>query len=250
MQQTKIIGILFFLNLCFIASVFSQKRIPVFISGEDGYKTYRIPAIIKAPNNDLLAFCEGRVASSNDFGNVDIVMKRSTDQGKTWSKLDIIVNNDSLQAGNSAPVLDLYDPEFPEGKIYLFYNTGNNHEGEVRKGNGLREVWYKTSINNGLNWSDPVNITLQTHRPKYPSIHTAYNFTEDWRSYANTPGHALQIQSGIYKGRIFIAANHSEGPPKNKFQDYYAHAYYSDDHGKTFHLSEIVNIPSSYRKLP
>ena len=245
MQQTKILGIFFFLNLCFIASVFSQKRIPVFISGEDGYKTYRIPAIIKAPNNDLLAFCEGRVASSNDFGNVDIVMKRSTDQGKTWSKLDIIVNNDSLQAGNSAPVLDLYDPEFPEGKIYLFYNTGNNHEGEVRKGNGLREVWFKTSTNNGMSWSDPVNITLKTHRPKYPSINVAYNFTEDWRSYANTPGHALQIQSGIYKGRIFIAANHSEGPPKNKFQDYYAHAYYSDDHGKTFHLSESLQISGS-----
>jgi sialidase-1 len=107
MQQSKLLGILFFLNLCFIANLFSQKRIPVFIAGNDGYKSYRIPAIVKAPNNDLLAFCEGRVASSNDFGNVDIVMKRSADQGKTWSKLHIIVNNDSLQASNSAPVVDL-----------------------------------------------------------------------------------------------------------------------------------------------
>lgn len=245
MQQTKIIGILFFVNLCLIVSVFSQKRIPVFIAGKDGYKSYRIPAIIKAPNNDLLAFCEGRVASSNDFGNVDIVMKRSADQGKTWSKLDIIVNNDSLQAGNSAPVVDLSDPAFPAGKIYLFYNTGNNHEGEVRKGNGLREVWFKTSTNNGLSWSDPVNITEQTHRPKYPSKNLAYHFSEDWRSYANTPGHAMQIQSGKYKGRIFIAANHSAGNPKNKFEDYHAHAYYTDDHGKTFHLSESLKTQGS-----
>ena len=50
------------------------------------------------------------------------------------------------------------------------------HEGEVRKGNGLREVWYKTSIDNGVTWSDAVNITTQVHRPKQPQINTAYNF--------------------------------------------------------------------------
>lgn len=244
-MHTKTIGMLVFLNLWFFAKAFSQESIPVFIAGKDGYTTYRIPAIIKAPNNDLLAFCEGRVASSNDFGNVDIVMKRSTDQGKTWSTLNIIVDNDALQAGNSAPLVDLMDPAFPDGKIYLFYNTGNNHEGEVRKGNGLREVWYKTSTNNGFTWTDPINITLETHRPKYPSANAAYNFTEDWRSYANTPGHALQIHAGKYKGRLFIAANHSQGPPKNKFEEYQAHAYYSDDHGKTFHISESLVIPGS-----
>ncbi|MBL0200456.1 MAG: hypothetical protein IPP81_09965 [Chitinophagaceae bacterium] len=56
-----------------------------------------------------------------------------------------------------------------------------------------------------------MNITLQTHRPKLPQINPAYNFTDDWRSYANTPGHAMQIETGKYKGRIYIAANHSEG---------------------------------------
>lgn len=245
MQLTKIIGILFLFIIGVVPLVFSQKRIPVFISGQQGYTTYRIPAIIKAPNNDLLAFCEGRVNSSSDFGNVDIVMKRSKDQGKTWSHLLVIVNNDSLQAGNCAPVVDISDPQFPAGKIYLFYNTGNNHESEIRKAKGVREVWFISSINNGLSWSDPVNITLQTHRPNYFSSNAAYSFEEDWRSYANTPGHALQIQSGKYKGRIYIAANHSEGAPKNKFEDYRAHAYYSDDHGKTFHLSESLQIPGS-----
>lgn len=245
MQLTKIIGILFLFIIGVVPLVFSQKRIPVFISGQQGYTTYRIPAIIKAPNNDLLAFCEGRVNSSSDFGNVDIVMKRSKDQGKTWSHLLVIVNNDSLQAGNCAPVVDISDPQFPAGKIYLFYNTGNNHESEIRKAKGVREVWFISSINNGLSWSDPVNITLQTHRPNYFSSNAAYSFEEDWRSYANTPGHALQIQSGKYKGRIYIAANHSEGSPKNKFEDYRAHAFYSDDHGKTFHLSESLQIPGS-----
>jgi sialidase-1 len=98
--------------------------------------------------------------------------------------------------------VDLTDPEYPKGRIFLFYNTGNNHEGEVRKGNGYREVWYKTSVDGGNTWSDEVNITTQVHRPYQPQINPAYNFKEDWRSYANTPGHAMQFESGKYKGRI------------------------------------------------
>lgn len=221
----------------------AQERIPVFISGTDGYATYRIPAIIMTPNQELLAFCEGRLKGSADFGNIDIVMKRSKDGGRTWLPMNKIVDKDSLQAGNPAPVIDLTDPEFPNGRIFLFYNTGNNHEYEVRRGNGLREVWYITSTDNGNSWSKPTNITAQVHRPNKPKYNKDYIFSSDWRSYANTPGHALQIQEGKYKGRIYVAANHSEGDPKKDFMDYFMHGYYSDDHGKTFHLSETLNLP-------
>ena len=243
MKKTNLllIPILFLSNL-----LFSQdKKVPVFVSGNDGFKSYRIPAIIKAPNNDLLAFCEGRVNSSSDFGNIDIVMKRSSDNGNTWSPIFIVANYDSLQAGNPAPVVDLTDPAFPKGKIYLFYNTGNNFESEVRKGLGVREVWYITSIDNGLTWSKGVNITTQSHRPNQIKFNPLYHFDEDWRSYANTPGHALQITSGLYKGRIYIPANHSVGEPQNHFNDYVAHGFYTDDHGLSFKLSESVNIPGS-----
>ncbi|MCZ2460025.1 MAG: glycoside hydrolase [Chitinophagales bacterium] len=229
-----------------ISFVFSQtESIPVFISGTDGYKSYRIPAIIKAPDGGLLAFCEGRVNGAGDFGHVNIVMKRSNDNGRTWGRLQVVADYGELQAGNPAPVVDLTDPGFPGGRIFLFYNTGNNQEGEVRKGNGLREVWYKTSTDNGDTWSDAVNITLQVHRPKQPKMNPSYDFPEDWRSYANTPGHALQFQNGKYKGRIFVAANHSRGGPQKSFTDYSAHGFYTDDHGKTFHLGASVNYPGS-----
>lgn len=237
--KSFVIGISIFSFL----SSYSQEKVPVFISGIEGHKSYRIPAIITLPNNDLLAFCEGRVHGSGDFGDINIVMKRSSNQGKTWDKLKTIVDADSLQAGNPAPVVDLTDPEYPNGRIFLFYNTGNNHEGEVRKGKGLREVWYKTSTDGGITWSDAVNITTQVHRPKQPLTNSAYNFPEDWRSYANTPGHALQFATGKYKGRMYVAANHSSGEPKKKAEDYFAHGFYTDDHGKTFHLSETINLP-------
>ena len=93
-----LISLLFLSNLLFG----QDKKVPVFVSGNDGFKSYRIPAIIKAPNNDLLAFCEGRVNSSSDFGNIDIVMKRSSDNGNTWSPIYIVAIYDSLQAGNPA----------------------------------------------------------------------------------------------------------------------------------------------------
>lgn len=246
-MKRKLLSLMIF--VCCAGFVSAQQKVPVFVSGTEGHKSYRIPAIVSLPNGTLLAFCEGRVHGAGDFGDINIVMKRSNDKGRTWSSLQTIVDTDSLQAGNPAPVVDLYDPAYPAGRIFLFYNTGNNHEGEVRKGKGLREVWYKTSTDGGLSWSNPVNITTQTHRPKQPQVNAAYNFTQDWRSYANTPGHAMQFTTGKYKGRIFIAANHSAGNPQPGFMDYKAHGFYTDDHGKTFHLSETVNLPGSNESM-
>ncbi len=222
--------------------LYAQDNVPVFISGQDGFKSFRIPAIITMPDGKLLAFAEGRVHHSGDFGDVDIVMKTSSDKGKTWSSIRTVVNYDTLQAGNCAPVLDIMDPNYPQGRIFLFYNTGNIHEYEVRKGNGLREVWYITSTDAGETWSKPVNITTQVHKPLRPDIHPQYNFADDWRTYANTPGHAIQITRGKYKGRLYIAANHSYGDPQPNGKDYRAHGYFSDDHGKTFHISDDVSL--------
>jgi sialidase-1 len=232
----KKIALVFTLLLRFHLLHSQQVFTPVFESGKDGYTSYRIPAIIRSPDGDLLAFCEGRVHGADDFGNIDIVMKSSKDNGATWTPLKIIADAGALQAGNPAPVVDLTDPAFPKGRIFLFYNTGNNHESEVRKGNGQREAWMITSIDNGTTWSTPVNITQHVHKPGKP---------DDWRSYANTPGHAMQFLNGPYKGRIFIPANHSAGAPQEDFVDYHAHGYFTDDHGKTFQLGTPVKLPGS-----
>lgn len=237
----------FIIIFLFLAiKLFAQSHaVSVFVSGTEGYKSFRIPAIIKAKNGDLLAFCEGRVNGGGDFGNIKIVLKRSNDDGKTWSDLQIVASNDSLQAGNPAPVVDLTDPRFPQGRIFLFYNTGNGHEMELRKGKGHRDVFYKTSTDNGKTWSEATDITLQVNRIHQPEINPLWNFKEDWRTYANTPGHALQFDERKYKGRIYIAANHSSGDPKPELRDYKAHGYYTDDHGATFHLSETVPFEGS-----
>lgn len=230
-----------FVSFC----VHASDSIPVFTSGTDGYKIFRIPAIISIPGGDILAFAEGRVHGGADFGDIDIVMKRSSDGGKTWSSLQKITDNDTLQSGNPAPVVDLTDPRYPAGRIFLFYNTGNVSEGEIRKGKGYKQVWYTTSVDGGRTWSAPTDITLQVNKPNKPAINPLYHFKEDWRGYANTPGHAEQFFSGTYKGRIYVAANHSAGDPLPSGADYHAHGYYTDDHGESFHLSEVISFPGS-----
>lgn len=95
---------------CIILSIwgFAQPTaVPVFISGTEGYKIFRIPAIITRPDGVLLAFAEGRVQGGADFGDIDIVLKKSMDKGKTCLPLQKVTDNDTLQSGNPVPVIDL-----------------------------------------------------------------------------------------------------------------------------------------------
>ena len=217
----------------------------VFVSGEEGYACFRIPAIVRAPSGKLLAFAEARRLNCGDFGDVDIVLKTSTDEGRSWGKLRIVADAGTDQAGNPAPVFDLLDPRFPSGRLFLLYNTGFAHESDVREGKGVREVIYVTSEDEGITWSPAVMITKQVHFPNLPSYRADYNAPEDWRSYANTPGHALQLTGNRYRGRLLVAANHSAGTPQPDFQDYQAHAFFSDDHGATWQLSNTVAYKGS-----
>jgi sialidase-1 len=234
--------------LCLSFSLFAQEK-TVFKGGKEGHAIYRIPAIISIPNGDLLVFAEGRVNGYDDFGDINLVMKRSNDQGRTWSRIQTIVDYDLLQAGNPAPVVDLHDPAYPDGVVYLFYNSGNNHEYEIRMNQGVREVWMIRSVDLGTNWEDPVNITAQVHKPNNPDFNPSYMNPADWRHYANTPGHAFQFQKGKFKGRIYVAANHSEGNPQANSKDYQAHGFFTDDHGKSFKISESIQFPGSNESI-
>ncbi|MDP6060912.1 MAG: sialidase family protein, partial [Pirellulaceae bacterium] len=90
------------------------ETVTVFANGTDGYNIFRIPAIIKAANGDLLAFCEAR--EGGDASEIDLVSKRSTDGGKTWQACQTVQESDNfrnlfpsdappLTVGNPAPVV-------------------------------------------------------------------------------------------------------------------------------------------------
>ena len=79
---------------------------PLFAGGRDGYHTYRIPALAVATNGTLLAFCEGRVRGAGDSGDIDLVLKRSTDAGKTWSAQQVVWDDTGNCCGNPCAVVD------------------------------------------------------------------------------------------------------------------------------------------------
>ncbi len=214
------------------------RQIPLFTAGDNGYECFRIPAVITINDDAVLAFAEGRKESCSDFGDVDIVMRKSTDGGKTWSNLSVLIDNGKLQAGNPVPLVDDLDPQYKNGRVFLFYNQGTASEWDIRSGQGVRTVHYINSSDGGQTWSSPIDITKQ-----------AFPTSTNWRTYALGPGHGLQKKRSPHKGRLLIPANHSEGEPQDGFLDYRSHALYSDDHGETWHMSATVEVPSSNESI-
>ena len=95
------------LCLCCCANAAESPRsTDVFVSGTGGYNTYRIPAIVTTTNGTVLAFCEGRKNSSNDTGDIDLLLKRSTNGGLSWEATQIIWSDSTNVCGNPAPVVD------------------------------------------------------------------------------------------------------------------------------------------------
>src|SRR5688572_25915511 len=86
----------------------------LFTSGQDGYAAFRIPAIVATTKGTLLAFAEGRKDGTGDNGNIDVVLKRSTDRGQTWSALKIVSDMGTDAICNPCPVVDRTN-----GRIWL-----------------------------------------------------------------------------------------------------------------------------------
>ena len=191
----------------------------LFRSGEGGYDTFRIPALIEASNGDLLAFAEGRVGGRGDSGDIDLVLRRSSDGGDTWSDLEIVWDDDVNTCGNPCPVVDSSD-----GTIHLLAtrNLGHDHESEIIAGTseGTRTVWVLTSTDHGATWSEPREITSTAKR-------------SDWTWYATGPGNGIQLRSGPKAGRLIIPCDHIEADTKH----YYSHCIASDDHGRTWKIT-------------
>ena len=190
----------------------------LFESGKDGYKTFRIPAIVTSTKGTILAFAEGRKNGASDTGDIDLVLKRSEDNGKTWSALSVVWNDNENVCGNPAPVVDQ-----STGTIYLLstWNLGSDHESDIIKqtSKDTRRVFVLSSVDEGQTWSAPKEITQSVKLP-------------NWTWYATGPCHGIQSVKGLTAGRLIIPCDHIEAVT-NK---YFSHSIYSDDHGKSWML--------------
>ena len=190
----------------------------IWRSGSDSYHTYRIPALVTTNVGTLLAFCEGRVNSESDTGDIDLLVKRSEDNGNTWSDSHTIWNDGGNTCGNPCPIVDR-----STGVIWLLmtWNHGQDKESQIIAGESLdtRRVFVTCSEDDGRSWKPPVEITATTKQA-------------DWTWYATGPGAGIQIERGQYQGRLVAPCDHIERGTRH----YYSHVIYSDDHGKTWQL--------------
>jgi sialidase-1 len=197
----------------------------VFTERGDGYHTYRIPALIVTTNGTVLAFCEGRKNSRSDTGDIDLLVKRSTDGGRNWSAQQLIWSDGENTCGNPTPVVDQ-----TTGVIWLLatWNSGADKEKEIdqRASRNTRRAFAFTSTDDGLTWSKPLEITASVKKPA-------------WGWYATGPGNGIQLTRGEHRGRLIIPANHSERPSNSTNAITRSHVFYSDDHGKTWRLGGI-----------
>lgn len=189
----------------------------VWRAGDGGYHTYRIPAVIRSSSGTLLAFCEGRRAGTSDSGDIDLLLKRSTDGGMTWSDTQVIADLGADTIGNPAPVVDRRG-----GAIHLLLtrNAGHVTEKQIieRTVPATRTVWVTTSIDGGRTWPPPREITSAVK----PS---------DWTWYATGPCNGIQLRSG----RLLIPCDHVRSD-----KSMWSHVIYSDDRGRTWKLGGSV----------
>lgn len=178
---------------------------------ESIYHSFRIPSIIKTKNGTLLAFCEGRRWSPSDYGDINLVYKRSTNNGSTWSGLMEVVGSGNGTWGNPTAVYDR--DKGVNGRVWLFmsWNDGSITQWSDFQNWGDRKVFASWSDDDGLTWATPLDLTNTLLPPNYV-----------WD--AMGPGIGIQTVFS-HPGRLIIPA--------------LGRNIYSDDHGDTWQYQLI-----------
>jgi sialidase-1 len=192
----------------------------LFSKGTDGYECFRIPALIRAGDGSLLAFAEARKTLPGgswcaDAAPIDTVVRRSTDGGRTWSALSVVLSGspdgsaDGATRGNPEPILMTSGAH--RGRIVLLttYNPA---------GGGVRIPFVQYSDDNGRTWSAAKSLRPAVDDPSF-----------GW--FATGPSHGIELQYGAHAGRLVAGVNYDD-------QNGLTHGaiIYSDDAGEHWHI--------------
>ena len=193
--------------------IFSQKSdlkfYEVFSKSQNSkVSCYRIPSIITTDKGTIIAAADERVSSCNDLKSnrdINIVIRTSNDEGKSWSSINRLVDYPFGESASDPSMI--FDKKTKQ--IYLFYNYMN-----LEKDKDVYYLKYVTSLDNGITWSQPIDITDQISKPEWKND---FKFITSGRGFQTRDGTLLHCLVNLQNG---------------------THVFGSNDHGKTWYIAD------------
>ncbi|MEM7374768.1 MAG: sialidase family protein [Bacteroidota bacterium] len=198
----------------------------LFEAGTNGYFTFRIASMVATKEGTLLAFAAAREGVGGDWDPINIVMRRSTDYGKNWEPLTVVVKDGKLPCDNAMPIVD-----YETGEVHMLYQID------------YARCFYIKSTDDGKSWTKATEIThvIDQFKEIYP-----------WRVLAPGPGHGIQMTNG----RLVVPFWLSDGGSKEHGPNHRGHrpsivvSVYSDDHGKSWKAGEVAVPDNDVSVIP
>ena len=190
---------------------------PPFESGLNGYAAFRQPALVISDKGTVLAFCQGRLDGHEDEGDIDVVLRRSFDNGKTWEKMQVIADDGKNPCKVACPVV------LDSGRILLVWAWNKsipNKEARKKLPHPARPVFLTYSDDDGKTWAKSRDISSMV-------------YGKNWGWSGLGPCHGIVKRREPHKGRVVVAARHNVKKSGGKGV---SHVIYSDDEGKTWHI--------------
>lgn len=183
----------------------------LFEAGKGGYMTYRIPGMVALGDGTILAYAEARKDGAGDWADIDLVLRRSTDGGRTWSKAEVLADAGTETVNNVVAI-----PGRGKHEAHLLYCVN------------YARAYYRHSNDSGRTFSPPVEITraFEALRPRY-----------NWNVIATGPGHGIRLKSGRLLVPIWLSTGGRAHRPS------IVSTLFSDDEGRTWNTGDPILGP-------
>lgn len=194
---------------------------------QDGSECYRIPGLATTNKGTLIAVYDNRYNNCKDLQeDVDVGMSRSTDGGQTWEPMKRVMDlgewgrlsNQLNGIGDPAVLVDKTNNTIWVAALWLHGHSKDKMAWWASQPgmtpNETGQLMLTKSEDDGVTWSELINITEQTKDPK-------------WYLFFNGPGSGITLKDG----KIMFAAQY-----KDEQQVPHSTLIYSADKGKTWHV--------------